>query len=117
MKGSVEQKIGDYYGSCMDETKINSEGLKPLAPELERITLVKDVPSLEKEIAHLQKIGVNVFFEVDSTQDFKDSTEVTGELRPGRPWIARPRLLHTRGCEVEDPARRVRGSTPPRCSS
>ena len=83
VKGSVEQKIGDYYGSCMDEAKINSEGLNPLKKELKQIKHVKDIASLEKEIAHLQKIGVNVFFGVDSTQDFKNSSEVTGEVDQG----------------------------------
>src|ERR1043166_9178403 len=28
-----EQKIADYYGSCMDEQKIEAEGAKPLDPE------------------------------------------------------------------------------------
>src|ERR1019366_130684 len=31
--GSTEQKIGDYYASCMDATRIDGEGLKPLQPE------------------------------------------------------------------------------------
>jgi len=26
-KGSVEQLIGDYYGSCMDGPRINKEGV------------------------------------------------------------------------------------------
>src|SRR6059058_1624911 len=30
-KGSTEQLIGDYYGSCMDEKKINEQGIKPLS--------------------------------------------------------------------------------------
>lgn len=83
VRGSSEQKIGDYYGSCMDTTKIDSEGLKPLEPELDRIQQVADLPGLEAEIAHLQSIGVGAFFAVDSTQDFKDSTQVTGEVDQG----------------------------------
>src|SRR5712671_7897639 len=27
LKGSNEQKVGDYYASCMDEAKIEAEGL------------------------------------------------------------------------------------------
>jgi len=83
VRGSSEQKIGDYYGSCMDTAKIDGEGLKPLQPELDRISAVSDVPTLEAELAHLQRIGVNAFFGVDATQDFKDSTQVTGELDQG----------------------------------
>src|ERR1700679_3816363 len=33
----VQQKIGDMYASCMDETKINALGKTPLKPELDRI--------------------------------------------------------------------------------
>src|SRR3984893_3007864 len=29
-KGSNEQKVGDYYASCMDEAKIEADGLKPI---------------------------------------------------------------------------------------
>jgi len=83
IRGSSEQKIGAYYGSCMDTAKIDSEGLKPLQPELDRIQQVSNVSTLEAEIVHLQQIGVNVFFGVDSTQDFKDSTQVTGEVDQG----------------------------------
>jgi putative endopeptidase len=83
IRGSSEQKVGDYYGSCMDTAKIDSEGLTPLRPELERINAVSTVANLEAEIVHLQENGVNVFFGVDSTQDFKDSTQVTGEVDQG----------------------------------
>src|SRR5690349_6993468 len=31
------RKIGDYYGSCMDEKGIDAKGLMPLQPELDRI--------------------------------------------------------------------------------
>jgi putative endopeptidase len=81
--GSVEQKIGDYYASCMDTSQIANAGLKPLEPEFARIDAVKDLASLEAEIAHLQSVGVGAFFEVDSTQDFKNSSEVTGEVDQG----------------------------------
>ena len=82
-RGSVEQKIGDFYGTCMDTTAIDGEGLKPLQPELDRIQQISDVAALQAEIAHLQIIGVDAFFGVDSTQDFKDSNEVTGEVDQG----------------------------------
>ena len=94
--GSNEQKIGDYYGSCMDTTKIESAGLKPLQVEFDRIEKISDLPSLENEIAHLQSIGVHAGFVVDSTQDFKDSTQVTGEVdqgglgMPDRDYYTRP---------------------------
>ncbi|MFS8086476.1 MAG: M13 family peptidase, partial [Acidobacteriota bacterium] len=41
-----EQKIADFYGSCMDEQKIEAEGIKPLEPELQRIDQITDLLSL-----------------------------------------------------------------------
>ena len=35
-----EQKIADFYGSCMDEQKIEAEGIQPLEPELQRTLAV-----------------------------------------------------------------------------
>jgi putative endopeptidase len=74
--GSNRQKIGDFYASCMDESQIETAGAKPLEPEFERIAAVKDVPSLQAEIAHLQRTGVGAVFEFGSLQDFKDSKQV-----------------------------------------
>ena len=82
-RGSSEQKIGDYYGSCMDTAKIDSEDLKPLQPELDRIQKIANVSDLEAEISHLQSIGVGAFFDVGSMQDFKDSSQVTGGVDQG----------------------------------
>src|SRR3979411_537187 len=52
-KGSSEQKVGDYYATCMDEAKIEAEGLTPLLPEFARIAKINDQKSLQEEIAHL----------------------------------------------------------------
>ena len=76
-KGSSEQKVGDYYATCMDEAKIEADGIKPLAPEFDRIAKIKDSPDLQDAIAHFHSMGLNVLFNSDSTQDFKNSAEVT----------------------------------------
>jgi putative endopeptidase len=82
-KGSNEQKIGDYYASCMDEAKVEAEGLKPLLPELERIGRIKDRRGLQAEVARLHDSGVGVMFGFGSTQDAKQSTQVIGEADQG----------------------------------
>src|SRR5215467_13442465 len=46
-----EQKIGDFWSSCMDETKIESSSLAQLKPELKRIDDLKDKSQLAGEIA------------------------------------------------------------------
>jgi putative endopeptidase len=82
-KGSSEQKVGDYYATCMDEAKIESEGLKPLAPAFDQIAKIKDVAGLQDAIAHFHSMGLHVLFNSDSTQDFKNSAEVTFEVYQG----------------------------------
>ncbi|HYW71309.1 MAG TPA: M13 family metallopeptidase [Pyrinomonadaceae bacterium] len=76
-KGSNEQKVGDYYASCMDEAKIEAEGLKPIQPELDLISTVKDQKSLQVEIAHLHSFGYNAVFGSGSNRDFKNAADVT----------------------------------------
>src|SRR5215467_4560353 len=49
-KGSTEQLIGDYYGSCMDEAKINREGLKPAEPMLKDIDAIKTPADLQRMV-------------------------------------------------------------------
>src|SRR5205085_4640425 len=49
--GSNEQKLADYYGSCMDEPSIEKAGYTPLQPELDRIAAIKDLGGLQDEIA------------------------------------------------------------------
>jgi putative endopeptidase len=82
-KGSAEQKVGDYYATCMDEAKIEKEGIKPLAPVFEHIAAIKDVAGLQDAIAHFHSMGLHVVFSSDSTQDFKNSSEVTFEIYQG----------------------------------
>src|SRR6266566_7304488 len=52
--GSNDQKIGDFYASCMDEKQINAAGAKPLDPEFGRIAAVSSVGDLQAEGARLQ---------------------------------------------------------------
>jgi endothelin-converting enzyme/putative endopeptidase len=68
-----EQKIGDYYASCMDENAIHAGGLKPLKPELDRIDALQDKKQLTALLAHFQMINVNAFFSYGEQQDFKDA--------------------------------------------
>jgi putative endopeptidase len=81
--GSNEQKIGDFYVSCMDTAAIDSAGLQPLAAELASIDSIHDLPSLVERAAKLHAAGVNALFAFSSDQDFKESTRVIGEASQG----------------------------------
>ncbi|HTV16919.1 MAG TPA: M13 family metallopeptidase [Acidobacteriaceae bacterium] len=81
--GSNEQKIGDYYKSCMDTDAIEKKGLAPLQPELDRIGALEDKKDLPALIAHLNQLGVGVFFDFSSQQDFKDATQEIAYIDQG----------------------------------
>jgi endothelin-converting enzyme/putative endopeptidase len=72
--GTNEQKIGDYYATCMDTDAIEKAGLTPLKAELNRIDALKDRDQLTGLLAHYQRISVDAFLGFGSQQDFKDAT-------------------------------------------
>ena len=77
------QKIGDFYGSCMNEAQIEAAGTKPLDAEFKEIAAVKDLPSLGATIAHLDRDGVNAVLNFGSAVDFKDSSMRIAEADQG----------------------------------
>jgi endothelin-converting enzyme/putative endopeptidase len=82
-RSANEQKIGDEYASCMDVAAVNRLGLARLAPELGRIDALKSAAGLPALLAHLHAIGVNVFFNMGSGQDFADSSAVISFYNAG----------------------------------
>src|SRR5580698_2729816 len=86
--GSNQQKIGDYYASCMDEAAINAKGLAPFQPELDRIAALKTKDDLGAYLAHAQLINDGAFFGFGKMQDFQDATHnisVIGQAGLGLP--------------------------------
>ena len=81
--GSNEQKIGDFYASCMDTSAIDAAGTKPIEPDLARIAEIKNVADLQAEAARLQERGANALFRFGSNQDAKDSSQVIGSAFQG----------------------------------
>jgi predicted metalloendopeptidase len=78
-----EQKIGDYYASCIDEAAINKKGVAVLKPEFDRINDLKDKAALPALLAHLHGEGVDGFFNFASGADFKNAKEVIGQADQG----------------------------------
>jgi putative endopeptidase len=75
-RSAVEQKIGDFYASCMDEPAINMLGIKPLEPELKRIDAINSKAAILDALVQLHLDGVGVFFNFSSEPDAKNSTQM-----------------------------------------
>jgi putative endopeptidase len=82
-RGSNEQKIGDFYLSCMDFSAVDSDGTKPIAGDLAAIAKIRDTTELQALIAKYQQTGNGFLFRFGSTQDHDDSTQVIAELSQG----------------------------------
>ena len=82
-RSANEQKIGDYYQACMDTSAINSHGVKPLEPLLDRIDRLKNKKALPGLIAYLNRQDVDVFVNFGAQQDFKDASKEIAVIDQG----------------------------------
>lgn len=88
-RGPINQKIGDYYASCIDETAINKAGLAVLKPDLDRIGAMKAKNDLAATLAYVQPRDIGIYFgqsalaRFGSEQDAKDSSEVIAVVDQG----------------------------------
>ena len=90
-RNPVQQKIGDYWAACMDETGIESAGLKPLDSELARIAALKSKKDITLAVAHLQRIlpgawqpgdneSSSPLFGFTGQQDYDDASMVVAQI-------------------------------------
>lgn len=82
-RDAIDQKIGDLYGSCVDQKAADEKGIAPLKPELERIAAVKDKGALMQEIAHIHLIGPNPLFNFYSNSDLHNADQVIAYIDQG----------------------------------
>ena len=72
-RDATDQKIGDYYASCMDETAINKLGLSPVEPYLKQVAALKNKSELPALLGKLHMMNVGAFFNFGSEPDFKNA--------------------------------------------
>ncbi|MBS0657456.1 MAG: M13 family metallopeptidase [Verrucomicrobia bacterium] len=82
-KGSIQQLVGDFYASGMDEARIEKDGATPLAADLKAIDDLKDGKQLATAIGRLRALGVEVGFLFYADQDARDTTRVVAQLEQG----------------------------------
>jgi putative endopeptidase len=83
-RSADEQKIGDYFKACMNTSLIQSAGLAPIQPLLDKITALNapngraQLPAL---LGELQRDGVDVFFGYGEQQDFQNAAKQIGFIQ------------------------------------
>jgi putative endopeptidase len=79
-KGSVDQQIGDFYSSCMDEQRVNALGSKPLDPLFARIDAIRSTADLQSVIAGLHELQINAPFGVTASPDNHNPSQVIARV-------------------------------------
>src|SRR5579863_783236 len=82
-RNPIDQKIGDLYGSCMDEKSADAKGIAPVKPELDRISAIKDKGELIAEIGHLRLVGGTSLFAFYAASDLHNSDQVIASIDQG----------------------------------
>lgn len=72
-KGSVAQKVGDFYASGMDTAQINQRGYTPIQPILRRIDSIRSVPELLQFVAEEIQSGNTSIINLSVYADNKNS--------------------------------------------
>jgi putative endopeptidase len=89
-----EQKIGDYWAACMDESGIESSGTRDVKAELERIAQMANKSQLADQVAHIHQAVPGAWQGDDNQtraallgfgqqQDFDDATKVVAAIDQG----------------------------------
>jgi len=82
-KGSPDQQIGDFWKMAMDSAKIETDGIRPLQPFLDKANSIKDVKSLVSAVVDFKKMGSGTLFSDYVTQDDKNSEVMSYKLTQG----------------------------------
>ena len=82
-RAPVEQKIGDYYTSCVDEAAVETAALLPLSPELARVEALGNKEDLALLVARLHQLGTGAVFSFSSQPDLKNSAQMIAAVAQG----------------------------------
>ena len=75
-----QKRIGDYYGSCLDEAAIERKNLDSLKPELARIEAIRNAGDLARELGRVHAMGTDALFNLSPDQKLEDSTQMIAYL-------------------------------------
>ncbi|MEK6620564.1 MAG: M13 family metallopeptidase [Chloroflexota bacterium] len=82
-KGSVRQKVGDYWATGMDEAAIEAAGATPIGPELALVEGLADRARIAEVVARLHRERIWGPFLLTVRQDPGDSTRYVLWLQQG----------------------------------
>lgn len=76
-QGSVSQKIGDLYGSFMDETKAEDLGISPISQDLKSALSVSNANEFHKVLGDFESRGLGgIFYQYITTDNMDSNTNI-----------------------------------------
>jgi len=94
--GSVEQLIGDHYAACMDQTRADALGARPIEPLLTEIDALTEVAGVQRMIGRFHDLAITAPFGLDASSDNHEPTQVIAHLYasglglPDRDYYVKP---------------------------
>lgn len=73
--GTNKRKAGDFWTTAMDTAKIEKDGLKPIAADLDRIANMKNTADLQAILRDHHREGLNTLFSFGIEQDLEKSDQ------------------------------------------
>jgi len=80
---AIQQKVGNYYTSCMDETIIEKRGTAPLTPTMDQIAAVKTKQEVIQQVGAMHREGIQVLFSFGQMPNMHDSRETVANIDQG----------------------------------
>jgi putative endopeptidase len=83
LETSTNQKVGDYWAACMNETAIESQGVTPIKADIDRIDAIQSREQVVAEIHRQQQRGIAPLFRFSAQNDFKNSQMIIATVSQG----------------------------------
>lgn len=83
LSDATQIKLASFYQACMDTAAIEQAGIDPLKADLDEIAAIASEADVRAYLSSSHSIGSQVLFSHESTQDYKNSTEVIFNLSQG----------------------------------
>jgi putative endopeptidase len=103
-RGSDEQRLGDFWLTCVNEKAIEQQGLEPLADMLERIARIRNANDIVDAAASLRAAGLPALFSFGGDSDLKNPSMNIAILGQASLGLPEPNYY----TDSDDSAKRIR---------
>ncbi|WP_043958550.1 M13 family metallopeptidase [Lysobacter sp. A03] len=104
-QGPVQQLLGDFWASGLNEAGVEADGAQPLAPLLDRIVAIKRSKSIAPTIAALHQVGIPVAFHFGADIDLANLSRHIGYFSQGGVGLPDPAFY----LRTDEPTQAVMG--------